>query len=199
MEGEGLVWFPAGSKDLMIEEENSEACFRIVPRLIPQPKWLRESHEVKFDDVFYFLKVESVLLSKWTDGQVYSLVRSKDKVAGMAFVPYLNYGENEDMLTDRAVRSLVRIFIRAEGELSDDAENVPMEKFGGPIADEQSAGLVKGTQDESYDNLTSIETNLALAFVEKTVMCAYIVAHTSRLAFVAQISTLYKIYHRTTL
>ena len=113
---EGPVRFPAGPKDLMIKvEQTFDAYFRIwnstmVPKLIPQPKWFKESPELQPEDVVYFQKVENVLSSKWTVGQIDSLVRSKDGVVRRAFVRYYNFGENEARVTDRAVRSLVRIF-----------------------------------------------------------------------------------------
>ena len=147
---EGPVRFPAGPKDLMVKvEQTFDAYFRIwnstmVPKLIPQPKWFKESPELKPEDVVYFQKVENVLSSKWTVGQVDSLVRSKDGLVRRAFVRYYNYGENEARITDRAVRSLVRIFniednyfirdmseveklmktleMKAEGEPSDDID-----------------------------------------------------------------------------
>ena len=112
----GPVRFPAGPKDLMVKvEQTFDAFFRLwnstmVPKLIPQPKWFRESPELQPEDVVYFQKVDNVLSSKWTVGQVDSLVRSKDGVVRRAFVRYYNHNENEARFTDRAVRSLVKIF-----------------------------------------------------------------------------------------
>ena len=113
---EGPVRFPAGPKDLMVKvEQTFDAFFRLwnstmVPKLIPQPKWFRESPELQPEDVVYFQKVDNVLSSKWTVGQVDSLVRSKDRGVKRAFVRYYNHNENEARFTDRAVRSLVKIF-----------------------------------------------------------------------------------------
>ena len=81
-----------------------------VPKLIPQPKWFKESPELKPDDVVYFQKRESDLTSKWTIGQVDTVIRSKDGVVRRANVRFYNSGENHARFTDRAVRSLCRIF-----------------------------------------------------------------------------------------
>ena len=113
---DGPVRFPTGPKDMMVKvEEVFDAFFRIwniscVPKLIPQPKWFKESPELKPEDVVYFQKSESDLSSKWTVGQIDSIIRSKDGVVRRALVRYHNSGETNARLSDRAVRSLVRIF-----------------------------------------------------------------------------------------
>ena len=113
---DGPVRFPTGPKDLMVKvEEVFDAFFRIwniscVPKLIPQPKWFKDSPELKPEDVVYFQKSESDLTSKWTVGQIDSIIRSKDGVIRRAWVRYHNSGEKDARLSDRAVRSLVRIF-----------------------------------------------------------------------------------------
>ena len=113
---DGPVRFPTGPKDLMVKvEEVFDAFFQIwniscVPKLIPQPKWFKDSPELKPDDVVYFQKRESELTSKWTIGQVDSVIRSKDGAVRRANVRFYNSGENHARFTDRAVRSLCRIF-----------------------------------------------------------------------------------------
>ena len=113
---DGPIRFPTGPKDLMVKvEEVFDAFFHIwniscVPKLIPQPKWFKESPELKPEDVVYFQKSESDLTSKWTVGQVDSVIRSKDGAVRRANVRFYNSGENHARFTDRAVRSLCRIF-----------------------------------------------------------------------------------------
>jgi hypothetical protein len=113
---DGPVRFPSGPKDIMKKvEEIFDAFFKLwnvtmVPRLVPQPKWFKDSPEVKPDDVVYFQKDESDLSSKWTVGQVDSVTRSKDGVVRRASVRYHNAAESGPRLSDRAVRSLVRLF-----------------------------------------------------------------------------------------
>ena len=113
---DGPVRFPTGPRDLMVKvEEVFDAFFQIwniscVPKLIPQPKWFKESPELKPEDVVYFQKRESDMISKWTIGQVDSVIRSKDGVVRRANIRFYNSGENHARFTDRAVRSLCRIF-----------------------------------------------------------------------------------------
>ena len=57
-------------------EQIYEAFFRVwnasvVPKLIPQPKWFKESSELKPGDIIYFQKTENELSSNWTVGMVH--------------------------------------------------------------------------------------------------------------------------------
>ena len=57
---DGPVKFPTGPKDLMVKVEQAyDAFFNIwnatmVPKLIPQPKWFKDSPELKPGDIVYF-------------------------------------------------------------------------------------------------------------------------------------------------
>ena len=109
---DGPVRFPTGSKDLTVKvEEVFDVFFQIwkiscVPKLIPQPKWFKDSPELKPDDVVYFQKQESDMTSKWTIGKVDSVIRSKDGAVRRANIRFYNSSENHARFTDRAVRSL---------------------------------------------------------------------------------------------
>ena len=113
---DGPVRFPTGPKDLMVKvEQVYDAFFKIwnatmVPKLVPQPKWFKESPELKPGDVVYFQKTESELSSDWTVGQVHYVTRSRDGVVRRVCVKYFNHKENKPRYTDRAVRSLVKLF-----------------------------------------------------------------------------------------
>ena len=113
---DGPVKFPTGPKDVMKKvEETYEAFFKLwnlsmIPKLIPQPKWFKESPELEPEDVVYFQKTESEMSSDWTVGQVESITRSRDGVVRRANLRYFNHTENQPRFTDRAVRSLVRLF-----------------------------------------------------------------------------------------
>ena len=127
---DGPVRFPTGPKDLMQNVEKIyDAFFRIwnvtmVPKLIPQPKWFREGVELKQEDVVYFRKVESELSSSWTVGQVDSVIKSKDGIIRRAIVRYYNHTENFPRYTERAVRSLVRLFNVEDNYFVDDMTKV---------------------------------------------------------------------------
>ena len=113
---DGPVKFPTGPKDMMKKvEECYTAFFKIwnvtmVPKLIPQPKWFKSTFEVVPEDVVYFQKSESNMSDKWTVGEVDSVIKSKDGVTRRAIVRYFNHGENIARYSDRAVRSLVKLF-----------------------------------------------------------------------------------------
>ena len=112
----GPIRFPTGPKDVMKKvEEVYDAFFKIwnvsmIPRLIPQPKWFKDSPELQPEDVVWFQKTENELSSDWTVGQVDTVTRSKDGVVRRAWVRYYNHSESNPRHTHRAVRSLVRLF-----------------------------------------------------------------------------------------
>ena len=66
---DGPVRFPTGPKDLMVKvEQTYDAFFKIwnatmVPKLIPQPKWFKDSPELKPGDIVYFQKTQNELSS----------------------------------------------------------------------------------------------------------------------------------------
>merc|ERR1719347_250302 len=113
----GPIKMPEGPKDLMVKVEEIYKSFyklfntAIVPKLIAQPKWFSSSSELKPGDVVYFRKTENELSSDWTVGQVESIVRTpKDQQIRQATVRYHNANETNPRFSDRAVRSLVRLF-----------------------------------------------------------------------------------------
>ena len=96
-------------------EQTYDAFFKVwnatmVPKLLPQPKWFKECPELKPGDIVYFQKTENELSSDWTVGQVHFITRSKDGVVRRVCVKYFNHTENKPRFTDRAVRSLVKLF-----------------------------------------------------------------------------------------
>ena len=122
----GPVKFPAGPKGLMKNvDEIFTAFFRVwniscVPKLIPQPKWFDSSKDLKPEDVVYFQKHEGDLSSDWTVGQVDTVTRSRDGVIRRAVIRYFNHSEDKARTTDRAVRSLVRLFNVEDSYFIDD-------------------------------------------------------------------------------
>ena len=113
---DGPVMFPTGPKDLMVKvEQTYDAFFKIwnatmVPKLILQPKWFKDSPELKPGDIVYFQKTENELSSDWMVGQVHYITRSRDGVIRRVCVKYFNHKESKPRFTDRAVRSLVKLF-----------------------------------------------------------------------------------------
>ena len=113
----GPLKFPNGPKDYIKKVEDTyEAFYQIwnkvmIPRMIPQPKWFQNSKDLKPDDVVFFKKIENDLSSSWTVGQVEDVIKSKDGEVRRANIRYHNHGESDKpKFTDRAVRTLVRLF-----------------------------------------------------------------------------------------
>ena len=60
--------------------------------------------------LFTLKKTENELSSDWTVGQLHYVTRSRDGVVRRVCVKYFNHKENKPRFTDRAVRSLVKLF-----------------------------------------------------------------------------------------
>ena len=118
----GPIKLPKGPKGMMDRVAKLyDAFFRIwnvcmVPRLIPSPKWFKNSKEIEVDDVVWFQKVDNDISSKWTVGQIESIIRSKDGVVRRVNIRYNNASEVDDngrglpRETERSVRDIVRLF-----------------------------------------------------------------------------------------
>ena len=113
---DGPIKLPSGPKDLMEKVEKAYTLFyrlwniTMVPRLMKMHKWFDGKAEIKVGDIVYFRKVESELSSKWTVGRVTEVVKGRDEVARRVTVQYQNSNENLPRFTDRAARSLVKLF-----------------------------------------------------------------------------------------
>ena len=128
----GPVRFPSGPKGLMKNvEEIFNAYYRLwntsyVPKLIPQPKWFKMEEDLKTDDVVFFQKDEADFSSKWIIGQVDSVARSRDGLVRRANIRYFNHNEKNARFTDRAVRSLVRLFNIEDNYFIEDMSKVEL-------------------------------------------------------------------------
>ena len=113
---DGPIKLPSGPKDLMEKVEKAYILFyklwniTMVPKLMKMHKWFDGKALIKVGDIVYFRKVESELSSKWTVGKVTKVVRGRDEVVRRATVQYQNSNEEEPRFTDRAARSLVKLF-----------------------------------------------------------------------------------------
>ena len=129
---EGPVKMPGDGGELLKKiNETYEAMFRLwsetyVPRLIYQPsKWNKDDHELNVGDLVYFKKSpDNKLGSKWIIGMVEELMKSRDGKVRRVLVKYQNSSEDQTRLTDRAIRSLVKIFDVEEYVLQEDLEEM---------------------------------------------------------------------------
>ena len=130
---QGPIRLPASKMELLQHVEKLYSgwfkIFRdtVVPRLIQQPKWFKIDHDLKEKDIVYFQKSESALGSTWTIGEVDQVIVGRDGLIRRAIIKYFNASENNPeqaqyhpQLTDRAVRSLIKLWSIDEACLFDD-------------------------------------------------------------------------------
>ena len=123
---DGPMRMPQGDGELLKEVEKIyKAWFKVwnisyVPKLLAQPKWFQQDQDLLEGDVVMFQKSESDLGSRWTLGTVDQLVKSKDGLARRAIVRYKNFKEEFHRVTDRSVRSLVKIWSCDDLNIDDD-------------------------------------------------------------------------------
>ena len=97
----------------------------VVPRLISQPKWFKVEKDLQEGDIVYFKKDDSPLGSSWTIGRVDQIVIGRDGFIRRAVIKYHTVSDRDpsvasQQFTDRAVRSLVKLWSVDEVDLFDD-------------------------------------------------------------------------------
>ena len=124
---EGPIRLARGTRELLDTiEELYKAWFlvwrdTVVPKIMFQPKWYDSSKDLEEGDLVYFQKKEGKLDTPWTIGMVEQVVRSeRDQTIRKIVVKYQNPGENFPRLTDRSIRTLVKLFNVDEFQVQDD-------------------------------------------------------------------------------
>ena len=113
---DGPIRMPSGPGELMKKVEKAYSMFfkvwniTMIPRLMKMHKWFDGKAQLCVGDIVYFRKVENELSSKWTVGRISEVVKGKDDVVRRAKVQYQNSGESHPRSTDRAARSLIKLF-----------------------------------------------------------------------------------------
>ena len=127
---DGPVRLPKNPGELMNRIEKGYDMFfklwntAMIPKLMKQKKWFGGKVELGVGDIVYFQKVESKWSSKWTIGKIVEVVKSKDGVVRRASVQYQNSSEESPRTTERAVRSLIKIFNIDDQNWQDDMSKV---------------------------------------------------------------------------
>ena len=122
---DGPLRLPGGGELLDKVQELYEAWFKIwnvsyIPKLMYQPKWWKQDRDLKEGDVIYFQKTESALDTCWTLGTIDQLVVGRDGLARRAVVKYQNSTEDFHRVSDRHVRSLVKIWSIDDQNIDED-------------------------------------------------------------------------------
>ena len=113
---DGPIRMPVGPGELMQKIEKGYSSFfkiwntTMVPKLLKMYKWFDNKSHLQVGDIVWFKKTESELSNDWTLGKIVSITKSRDGFIRRAEVQYQNATENEPRVTDRAVRSLIRLY-----------------------------------------------------------------------------------------
>ena len=140
---DGPMREPAGGGLLDKVQESYEAWYKIwnasyIQKLMYQPKWWKQERDLKEGDIVFFQKNESALAIRWTLGTSDQLVIARDGLARRAMVKYQNFNEDFKRLSDRAIRSLVKIWSVDDQNFDVDLAQLQRRL----MADEQSCDLL---------------------------------------------------------
>ena len=172
----GPMKYPSGPQDYLKKvEETYKAWFEIwnvsmLPKMIPQPRWFKDSKQVKQGDVIMFQKVANELSSDWTVGQIESVVRSKDGAIRRVEVRYHNQSDKEPKFTDRAVRSLVRLFNVEDNYYIEDMAEV--EKIIGDLEDKAKEDEVNTDKVEALSSAQYCCVNVEVKKKDRICCCS---------------------------
>ena len=81
-----------------------------VPKLIQQPKWFKKDKDLLENDVVMFQKDDPGPNSQWSLGSFDQLVRRRDGIIRRVIMKYQNSNKSFHRMTDRSIRSLVKIW-----------------------------------------------------------------------------------------
>ena len=126
----GPIRMPVSPGELMEKIEKAYAAFfkiwntTMIPKLMRIHKWYKSGEQLMVGDIVYFKKDESVFSSEWTLGRVTDVIIGKDGAVRRAIVQFQNASEKEPRFTDRAARSLVKLFNIQDTTWVDDMNTV---------------------------------------------------------------------------
>ena len=115
---DGPVKMPSSPGDLMRKiQQGYETFFQLwntvlIPKMMKQTKWYEDKspQQLQRDDIVYFKKENNVLSNSWTVGKVVDIEVGKDGKVRECEVEYQNFGEDFKRTTNRASRSLQKLF-----------------------------------------------------------------------------------------
>ena len=106
-----------------------------VPKLIYRPSsWTNDGEELKIGDLVYFQKSpDKKIGSKWIIGMVEQLPEGRDGKPRRVLIKYQNAAETQPRITDRAIRSLVKIHDVDDYVLQEDLGEMLNRLIGGDL------------------------------------------------------------------
>ena len=127
---DGPVRLPNGAGEIMEKIENTyDGFYKVwnsvtVPKLLKQLKWFDTKEELKVGDIVYFQKTEKAIDSKWMLGRIDTVTKGTDENVRRVEIKYQNAGENEPRFTDRAARTVIKLFHVDDTTWQDDLAEV---------------------------------------------------------------------------
>ena len=103
----------------------------LIPEMMRASKWsVGRSEPLLVGDIVYFKKIENDISSSWTVGKVVSLELGRDGIPRRVEVEYHNLGKffAQKHITDRAARSLVKLFNVEDSTWKEDKTDVNLTK-----------------------------------------------------------------------
>ena len=156
---EGPIKMPKSSHDLLKKIEKTYEIFyqlwntTMVPNMMKSTKWYSGKDEnITIGTIVYFKKTDSDLTESWTVGKVTDVVMSKDGIVRRCTVEYQNAGESMKRTTDRAARSLIKLF-----HIDDTDFNTELSKIEAVIED-----LKNEESSEDQGNVSALGSKLAM-------------------------------------
>ena len=113
-----------------------------VPKLMKQPKWFKQDRDLSEGDIVMFQKSDPGIDSRWLLGTVDQVVHGRDKLARRVIVKYQNSSEDHHRLTDRSIRSLVKVWSCDDLNLDEDLA-VLQEKLSSTVAGSSLVHMVR--------------------------------------------------------
>ena len=114
---DGPIKLPKSTNDLLAKINRAYEVFYdlwnkvMIPKMMKSTKWFNNKDEnITIDTIVYFKKTDNELSESWTVGRVVDVVLSKDGVVRRCSIEYQNAGENIKRTTDRAARSVIKLF-----------------------------------------------------------------------------------------
>ena len=153
----GPIKYPKGPSDLLKKVEETYDCWfncwntAYVPRMIPTPKWYKDSPELKPGDIVYFQKVEALFRSPWTVGEVDTVTRSRDDKVRRVSIKYYNHKDDKIHYTDRSVRSVAKLFHIEDSYFAADMAECERMVAAMEKNDVETNDKFVRTEDGSYD------------------------------------------------
>ena len=140
---DGPVHLPNGSEMVKRVNELYQGLFKVwadsyIPKLIYSPKWYVDGESLKPGDLVYMKKSpDNKLDSTWIIGIVEQAPIGRDGKVRRVIVKYHNASESGPQLTDRSIRTLVKIFDIDEYILQDDLAEL-LRRLSGSVGDEEN-------------------------------------------------------------